>query len=391
MSLLLDALKKSGSARQKESNGQPTPGSSSEMTQPGMELESVPNKPMPSSPLPSTPFTSASSRSTGENLFAAKKAPARKRFQYRLGIIPSAIIIGLVLGTAGGIYVWIEIQPPKAAHRPGPSPAVAANTVPAPRTTAPLALPPESMPEEISPPKAASSALTTPLRSRSVNVNRYPASQSVTTRQTAPAAQSAAGIQIQRQLENDDIYATLTAAYQAYQKGDLGAAWQRYREVLLKDAKNRDALLGMAAIAQQQGQDDAAMQYYKHVLVLDPRDPVAHAGMSAFSTSDTAARESRLKLSLAQTPQSAALHFALGNLYTEQSRWGDAQQAYFNAFRLEPANAQFAFNLATSLDHLGQAKLAAQYYRLALQLDNSGNAGFDRVHTQQRLNQLIAP
>jgi len=147
----------------------------------------------------------------------------------------------------------------------------------------------------------------------------------------------------------------------------------------------------MAAIAQQQGQDDAAMQYYRQVLLLDPRDPAAHAGMSAFSTSEPAARESRLKLSLAQTPQSAALHFALGNLYTEQSRWGDAQQAYFNAFRLEPANAQFAFNLATSLDHLGQAKLAAQYYRLALQIDTSGNAGFDRVQTQQRLNQLLVP
>ena len=193
-------------------------------------------------------------------------------------------------------------------------------------------------------------------------------------------------------MENDDdIYTTLTAAYQAYQKGDLGTAWQRYREALLKDAKNRDALLGMAAIAQQQGQDDAAIQYYKHVLALDPRDPVAQAGMSAFSTSDTAGKESRLKLSVAQTPQSASLHFALGNLYTEQSRWGDAQQSYFNAFRLEPANAQFAFNLATSLDHLGQAKLAAQYYGRALQIDTSGNAGFDRVQTQQRLNQLLVP
>lgn len=375
MSLLLDALKKSGSARQIESNGQPTPASSTEMT-----LEALPNKSMPSAPSPSTPVTSASSRNSGENLFAAKKAPARKKFQYTLGIIPTAIIIGLLLGTAGGIYVWIEIQPPKAAHSPGLPPAVA--TVLAPR---PLALPPENLPEEITPPEAVRPALTTPVRARSGNAIRPPAIQPV------PATQSAPGIRIQQQLENDDIYPILTAAYRAYQNGDLGTAWQRYREVLLKDAKNRDALLGMAAIAQQQGQDDAAMQYYRQVLLLDPRDPAAHAGMSAFSTSDTAARESRLKLSLAQTPQSAALHFALGNLYTEQARWGDAQQAYFNAFRLEPANAQFAFNLATSLDHLGQAKLAAQYYRLALQLDNSGNAGFDRVQTQQRLNQLLVP
>ena len=207
----------------------------------------------------------------------------------------------------------------------------------------------------------------------------------------ATVAQAETGIQIQRQLENDDIYSVLTAAYQAYQHGDLSTASLRYREVLQKDARNRDALLGMAAIARQQGQDESAMQYYRQVLTLDPRDPVALAGMSAFAIGNAAGKESRLKLSLAQSPQSAALHFALGNVYTESSRWGDAQQAYFNALRLEPANAQFAFNLATSLDHLGQRKLAAQYYGLALQLDTTGYNGFDRVQTQQRLNQLLAP
>ena len=144
----------------------------------------------------------------------------------------------------------------------------------------------------------------------------------------------------------------------------------------------------MAAIAQQQGQDATAIQYYKQVLILDPRDPVAQAGLSAFSTADAADKESRLKVSLAQSPQSSALNFALGNLYSEQSRWGDAQQAYFNALRIEPSNALFAFNLATSLDHLGQGKLAAQHYRMALQLDATGNAGFDRVQTEQRLKQL---
>ena len=77
----------------------------------------------------------------------------------------------------------------------------------------------------------------------------------------------------------------------------------------------------------------AAIQYYRQVLSLDPRDPVAHAGMSAFASGDAAGKESRLKQVLTQTPQSAALHFALGNLYSEQSRWGEAQQAYFNALQ----------------------------------------------------------
>lgn len=379
MSLLLDALKKTGSAQQTGADGQSAQG-----RLPEMSLEELPSRPSRASSQPSSSSaTSPLPRSTGENLFAAKKAPMRKKFHYNLGIIPTAAIVGLLLGTAGGIYVWLEIQPPKAAQLRSPPPAVVANTAPAIQPMPALVPLPETLIETEYQPKLVRPAPLSERRER-FSAKRAPATPPVPVKPTAP------DIQIQQQLENDGIYTTLTAAYQAYQKGDLATAWQRYREVLLKDAKNRDALLGMAAIAQQQGQDDAAIQYYRQVLALDPRDPEALAGMSAFSTGDAAGKESRLKLSLAQTPQSAALHFALGNLYSEQSRWGDAQQAYFNAFRLEPANAQFAFNLATSLDHLGQKKLAAQYYAQALKIDTTGNSGFDRVQTQQRLNQLIA-
>ena len=387
MSLLLDALKKSGSSTPPgDKTGKFNSPDLSEMS-----LEELPNKSASAAPVApaatvsSSPAPSPSPRSTGENLFTAKKAPAAKKFHYNLGIVPTAMIIGLIFGIAGGIYVWIEIQPPKAVQYKSPNPAAVATapayTAPAPRPAPPLVLPPETMP--VAEAKISRPAPSSESTARVASVKRPPAAQS--------GSDSSSGIQIQRQQDNDTTFTILTTAYQAYQSGDLGTAWQRYREVLLKDPKNRDALLGMAAIAQQQGQDDAAIQYYRQVLILDPRDPVAHAGMSAFSTGDAAIKESRLKLSLAQSPQSAALHFALGNLYTEQSRWGDAQQAYFNALRLEPSNALFAFNLATSLDHLGQGKLAVQHYGLALQLNTTGNAGFDRVKTEQRMKQLLPP
>lgn len=376
MSLLLDALSKKSPG----ANGKKASGSLSEIT-----LEELPVKPESIPPPVSPPTPNPSPRSTGENLFAAKKAPVNKKFQYNLGIVPTAIIIGLILGTAGGIYVWIEIQPPKQMQYRRPLPAVAANNVTTPRTIPSLALPPEILPAAETPAKISRPAPSTEKRTRFSSVKRSVASAS---RSESEPDQE---IRIQRKPITDDIYSSVMAAYQAYQNGDLGTAWQRYREVLIKDAKNRDALLGMAAIAQQQGQDEVAIQYYRQVLALDPRDPVAQAGMSNFSTDDAATRESKLKLSLAQSPQSSTLFFALGNLYTEQSRWSDAQQAYFNAFKIEPANAQFAFRLATSLDHLGQSKLAAQYYRQALQLGSKGNAGFDRTQTEQRLNQLLAP
>jgi Flp pilus assembly protein TadD len=98
--------------------------------------------------------------------------------------------------------------------------------------------------------------------------------------------------------------------------------------------------------------------------------------------------ESRLKTLLNDQPGSAALHFALGNRYAEQSRWGEAQQSYFNAYRLDPGNAQLAVNLAISLDHLGQKKSAAQYYQQALQLDPDQSAGFNHKQISQRIEDL---
>lgn len=383
MSLLLDALKKTGSG---ESSGRSAHGSLSEMS-----LEELPNKPSPAAPLAqsiaSSPPPSASTqptpRSTGENLFAAKKAPPMsKKFRYNLGIVPTTLIFSLIFGTGFGIYVWYETQPPKPVKFNNTQRTDFSNAAPvsrpAPAPLAPLALPPEppravEVAEKVAPPAPETVA--------AIHTTRV---------KKAARAEPTSGIQIKRQIENDTTYSTLTEAYRAYQSGDFVTSAQRYRAVLQKDAKNRDALLGLAAIAQQQGQDNAAMHYYKQVLMLDPRDPAALAGMSTFSTGDIADKESRLKQSIAQSPQSAVLNFALGNLYTEQSRWGDAQQAYFNAFRLEPANAQFAFHLATSLDHLGQSKLAAQYYGQALQLNTNGNAGFDRAQTEKRQKQLLA-
>ena len=374
MSLLLDALKKNGGSPSSDANARAGDRHAE------MSLEELPRKSAAVAASPSSLPSHATPRSTGENLFAAKKPAARSSFQYNLGIIPTAIIIGLVLGTAGGIYVWMELQPPKAAQYRAPANVVASYAAPVPRAAPPLALPAEKF-RDADKPKIHRSAPATEIRIQPTIAG------SATPRRTTPS-QSDSGIQVQRKYENDAIYTTLTAGYQAYQIGDYGTAWQRYREVLQKDAKNRDALLGMAAIAQQQGQDESAIQSYRQVLALDPRDPVALAGLSAFSTGDAASKESRLKSNLAQTPQSAALFYALGNLYTEQSRWGDAHQAFASSLKIEPANALFAFSLATSLDHLGRGKQAAQYYQQALQFDTSGNAGFDRVQTEQRMQQL---
>ena len=177
-------------------------------------------------------------------------------------------------------------------------------------------------------------------------------------------------------------------AYLAYRAGKLNESRQMYLDILGKNPRNIDALLGLAAISQQLGEDNFATRYYLRALALDPRNAVANAGMSMLNMNESS--ESRLKSLLREQNDSAALHFALGNIYAKQSRWGKAQLAYFDAYTLDANNAELSLNLAVSLDHLGQTKYAVQYYQRALQLDNISKQphSFNHAQISQRVEEL---
>jgi len=195
-----------------------------------------------------------------------------------------------------------------------------------------------------------------------------------------------------------DIDPTLLAAYQAYSRGDDAAAQKQYRQVLQGDTRNVDALLGMAAIALRQSRYADANGWYQKVLEIEPRNStalsaVANSQISSESagsvTADYAGTESRIKSMLAQQPEAANLHAALGNLYAAQSQWSQAQAAYFNASRYAPNSADYAFNLAVSLDQLGKSGLAlAQYQRALDLLNNSGASNLDKAQLEARIQAL---
>jgi cytochrome c-type biogenesis protein CcmH/NrfG len=182
----------------------------------------------------------------------------------------------------------------------------------------------------------------------------------------------------------------LVSAYQAFTRGQDSAAQQLYRQVLQKDVRNIDALLGMAAIAQRQGRNADAAGWFQKVLEIEPRNTIAQSVMiDSQVESDSVSTESRLKNMLALQPEAAHLYATLGNLYAEQNQWSLAQEAYFNASRYAPGNADYAFNLAISLDQLGKADLALKQYLRALELVNqTGATSPDRAQLETRIQAL---
>jgi Tfp pilus assembly protein PilF len=184
---------------------------------------------------------------------------------------------------------------------------------------------------------------------------------------------------------------SIAQAYQALQDGQLDQAESLYRSAAQSDPQNVDAMLGLATIAQQRGAAQQAIGFYERALELEPRNAVAQAGLIAIiGQADPQMSETRLKQLIAREP-SPFLYFSLGNLYARQTLWAPAQAAYFQAFQMQPDNADYAYNLAIGLEHLSQPKLALTYYRKALELSfQKGRANFDQNRVIARIGQLSA-
>ena len=197
-------------------------------------------------------------------------------------------------------------------------------------------------------------------------------------------ASDSASIQVSKSSPQASINPILMSAYDAYNAGNDKDAIKLYKQVLQRDVRNIDALLGMGAIASRQGRMADANGWYGKVLELDPRNNIAlTARLDSQSQGNEQGNETRLKNMLAKQPNDANLHVALGNLYAEQNQWPAAQQAYFDAYSLNKT-ADNAFNLAISLDQMGKPKLALPYYQRALeQIDASSS--IDRAALEARI------
>jgi tetratricopeptide (TPR) repeat protein len=323
---------------------------------------------------------------------AADRAAARKVFEAKFKEpnprLPFFITVGALgvfaLGTV--VYFWIQLRPPAPLvntnpPRPASEVQVAVAPAPEPRPAAPAAqsaipgLPAASVATvvPVAPVRPAETPLLKPQPRLIGPAAPRPAEPEISTTRAAP-----------------QVHPRVGTAYAAYVAGDLTSARNEYQQALREEPGNRDALLGLAALDVRAGRFELAEAAYLHLLQADPRDAHAQAALIALRAGrvDPVAAESRVKSMLAENPAAHVLNFTLGNQFAQQGRWAEAQQEYFKAFAAEPDNPDFAYNLAVSLDHLRQPKLALEYYRRALSLAKARGASFDLPSAEARVAQL---
>jgi tetratricopeptide (TPR) repeat protein len=276
-------------------------------------------------------------------------------------------------GTPGGSQA-IPGLPSTPASAPQPAASISQAPVAAPRGPSPTPAVPR--PSPVAPAELV--ARSTAARAPQQQVARAP----------EPAPQPSPTIASSR--PTPEINPRVASGYAAYTSGDFARARSEYEEALREEPANRDALLGLAAVEVRSGLFESAEATYLRLLRADPRDASAQAGLIALrgTRMNPQLVESRVKTLLATDPQAHVLHFTLGNQFAQQGRWPEAQQEYFTAFAAEPENPDFAYNLAVSLDHMRQPKLAREYYQRAIALAATRGASFDAVSARARTAQL---
>ncbi|MBF0134087.1 MAG: tetratricopeptide repeat protein [Magnetococcales bacterium] len=314
----------------------------------------------------------------------------------------------------GGMVYWQAVMPQpfpgppplmakqgalvETPHPPSPQPEPKGDTSPKPPATEPPAtqIPREPMvavkpPQEESPPVIQERKREERIRRRLAEAvaqerEETSADQTEVAEVTEVAAEAMANNTL---IKNRVFTLKLSKMREAFAEGRTQEAQRGFMAALEQEGENKDALFGMAAVMVRQGRIREAEGYYLKLLALDPSDSVALAGLSGIRTDmDPLRRESVIKAILQREPDAHHLHFALGGLYAAQKRWGEAQQAFFRAMSGKSDNPDYVFNLAVSLDHLGQGGQALAFYRKAVVLAAMHSAGFSVAQAEKRISAL---
>jgi tetratricopeptide (TPR) repeat protein len=364
------------------------------------------------SPRRGVPPADEGGRATARKVFEAKfrEPNPRMPFYITLGVL-GLFAVGTV------VYFWYQLRPPAPLvnlNPPRPAETAVAASEPAARTvaTAPATTPTPHTPAipglpGATPPEAPSAAAREPAapvaaapapRAPAVPVAEAPRpppppetpklSPRLPARLAAPVPAALPQMSTARSVPA--VNPQVASGYEAYEAGDLGKARGDYEQALRDEPGNRDALLGLAALDVRAGRYEAAEALYLRVLQADPRDPQAQAALLSLRAgrSDPLATESRVKSLLAAAPEAPGLTFTLGNQLAQQNRWGEAHEQYLKAYTADPDNADYAYNVAVSLDHLHRTREALAYYQRAVTLARTRGASFDPAAAQARAAQL---
>jgi predicted O-linked N-acetylglucosamine transferase (SPINDLY family) len=182
-------------------------------------------------------------------------------------------------------------------------------------------------------------------------------------------------------IQNVTIQQAFEIAVQHHQSGRLAEAEAIYRQILVVDPGQPEALHLLGLIANHVGRNDVASDLIQQAIAAAaPEVSSIYFGNLAwvrFQLGDAAEAEKLAREALRIEPGAPNFHNTLGNALYLQGRITEAAASFAKAFELDGANVGALSNWANVLLETGQVREAIAAHRQATEIDPQGPAAWD--------------
>lgn len=183
------------------------------------------------------------------------------------------------------------------------------------------------------------------------------------------------GLKIEIRKANPNLNSYLEQAYENLIAGRYEIAAGFYQETLKIEPKNEMALFGLATTYQKLGRKEEARDYYARLLAFNPSHREAlNNFMALVSEEAPQAAIAELEQLEEQNPDFSPVSAQLGIVYSKMGDYRRAAAKLLRAVQLSPDNISYKYNLAITLDKLGDKEHATELY---LELIEQYKAGAD--------------
>lgn len=181
------------------------------------------------------------------------------------------------------------------------------------------------------------------------------------------------GLKIEVRRPDVNIQSYLEDGYQNLLDKRYAIAAGYYQEALRIERKNESALFGLATTYHRMGQREEARQLYSELLAINPthREGLNNF-MALISDESPSAAIEELEQLETENPDFSPIPAQLGIVYNRIGNPQMAARKLARALNISPDNISYKYNLAITLDTLGQVEEASDLYLELIEAYNDG-------------------
>jgi Tfp pilus assembly protein PilF len=184
---------------------------------------------------------------------------------------------------------------------------------------------------------------------------------------------SGVGANVAVRRQSMDVNYELEKAYNALLQGSTEAAIQGYKDVLVQDPNNKNAMFGLATTYHKLGMLEQARELYGRLLELDPYNAEVLNNFLAL-VGEEAPESAILYLEQlkAQNGEFSPIYGQLAQLYARENDLPNAIMNMQQAVAISPENMVYKYNLAVLYDTHTDYRRAEVLYRYVLKAGMDG-------------------